>query len=58
MTVIKVPQIKGLTVHEILKEARKHIDIDTYMPKYQGGKHPDRDFVWNVGMHLRINEII
>ena len=45
MTVIKVPQIKGLTVHEILKEARKHIDIDTYMPKYQGGKHPDRDFV-------------
>ena len=43
-----VPQIKGLTVQEILKETRNHIDIDNYIPNLAKGKQPDREFVWNV----------
>ena len=51
--VIKVPQIKGLTVQDIIKEAKAHVDIDKFMPSLAKGKQPDRDFVCNVGMHKR-----
>ena len=47
--VAHVPQIEGLTVMEILKEAKKHVDIELYLPNLSKGKQPDRNFVWNVG---------
>ena len=48
---ITVPQIKGLMIQDILKEAKAHVDIDKYMPNLAKGKQPDRDFVCNVGTH-------
>ena len=44
-----VPQIKGLRVADILAEARKHVNIDDYMPDMKDDKLPNRDFVVNVG---------
>ena len=46
-----VPQFKGLTVQEILKEARNHIDFDNYILDLAKGKQPDREFLWNVGTY-------
>ena len=44
-----VPQIKGLTVSDILAEARRFVKIDEYMPNLGKGKQPDRNFVCNIG---------
>ena len=44
-----VPQMKGLRVTQILEEARKHVNIDSYMPDLNDDKLPNRDFVVNVG---------
>ena len=49
-----VPQIKGLRVTEILAEARKHVEIDNYMPDMKDDKLPNREFVINVSK----NEIV
>ena len=38
-------QINGLAIPEILIEARKHVEIDLYMPNLSKGKLPDRSFV-------------
>ena len=40
-----VPHIKGLTVQEIIKEAKKHVEIKLYLTKIAKGKQPDRNFV-------------
>ena len=48
---ITVPQIKGLTIQDILKEAKAHVDIYKYIPNLAKRKQPDRDFVCNVGTH-------
>ena len=47
--VAHIPQINGMTIPEILIKARKHVEIDLYMPNLSKGKLPDRSFVWNVG---------
>ena len=44
-----VPQIKGLRVAELLEEAKKHVNIDDYLPDMKDEKLPNRDFVVNVG---------
>ena len=44
-----VPQIKGLRVADILAEARKHVNIDDYMPDMKDDKLPNGDCVVNVG---------
>ena len=49
LVVVHVPQIKGLTVKDILAEARKFVKIDDYMPNLGNGKQPDRDFTCNIG---------
>ena len=43
--VAQILKIKGLTISEILIEARKHVEIDLYMPNLSKGKLPDRSFV-------------
>ena len=48
----QVSKIKGLKVNQILEEARKHINIDEYMPDLHDGKLPYRDYVINVGKEL------
>ena len=40
-----VPQIKDLRVAYILAEARKHVNIDDYMPNMKDYKLKNRDFV-------------
>ena len=44
--------IKGLTVQGIIKEAKKLIDIELYLPNLSKEKKPDRNFLWNVGKWL------
>ena len=44
-----VPQVKGLRVHQILNEARKHWRIDDYLPEMKDDKLPNREFVVNIG---------
>ena len=53
--VVHIPQIKGLKIYKILVEARKNADIDSYMPSLAKGKQPDREFVCNVGMLIKLN---
>ena len=52
-----VPQIPGLKVNQILQEARKHADIDDYIPDLKDGKLPSRDYVVNVGMNEPMSNI-
>ena len=49
MKITQTPKIEGLKVNQILDEARKHIEIDDYMPDLSNGKLPCRDYVINVG---------
>ena len=48
-----VPQVKGLRVTQILEEARRHVDIDSYMPDLNYDILPNRDFVINDGKTSR-----
>ena len=48
-----VPQIKGLTVQEIIKEAKKNVEIQLYLPNLVKGRQPDRNFVGNIGKWLK-----
>ena len=43
-----VPQIPGLKVNQILEEARKHSEIDEYIPNLKNGKLPNKDDIVNV----------
>ena len=47
-----VPQIKRLRVNQILEEARKHVDVDQYMPDLKDDKLPNREYVINVSKTL------
>ena len=47
-----VPQIKGLRVYQISEEARKHTDIDLFMPDLNGNKLPNRDYAIKVGKRV------
>ena len=49
-----VQQIKGLRVADILSEARKHVNINDYMPDMKDSKLPNRDFVVNVGKRVEL----
>ena len=53
VTVIKVPQYKGLTVRNILRFADSKFHVTNYLPDYTYAKEPNREWVWNV-----INTII
>ena len=48
LLVAHIPRIKGLTIPEILIEAKKHVEINLYIPNLSKGKLPDRSIVWNV----------
>ena len=50
-----VPQIKPLTIEEIIKFAASHFDIDNYLPKYIKWRMPDRNWVWNLGKIYLLN---
>ena len=47
-----VPQIKGRTVQEIIKEAKKHFDVQHFLSSLAKGKQIDRKFEWNIGIFL------
>ena len=47
---IKVPQILGLRLPDIIDFAEKHIDIHSFMPEYKTFRYPSRQWVCNVGM--------
>ena len=44
-----VPHIEGLRIPEILDFARKHCEIDRYMPDFEPDKYPSRKWICNVG---------
>ena len=46
--VVKVPQIKGLEVANILSFASMHTDVHKYLPEYEYKKEPSRDWIWNL----------
>ena len=48
VTVIKVPQFKGLFVREILKFAATKINIKRYVPDYQYSKEPNMEWLSNL----------
>ena len=48
ISVIKVPQYKGLHVKDILKFASSKVDIKMYIPDYAYQKEPNREWLWNV----------
>ena len=43
-----VPQVKGLTVPEILEFAKSKWDIFDYLPEHSDCRLPNRVFLWNV----------
>ena len=47
--IIEVPHIEGLRIPEILTFARRHWNIDSYLPEYECEKYPSRKWIWNVG---------
>ena len=47
---IKVPQIPGLRLPDIIDFAEKHIDIHSFLPEYRTFRYPSRQWVWNIGM--------
>ena len=51
VVIAHVPHIKGLRVHQLLYEARKHWDIDEYMPDLADDKLPSREYVINVSKY-------
>ena len=46
-----ISHIDGLRVHQILEEARKHWQIDEFMPELNDDKLSNREFVINIGKH-------
>ena len=48
ITVIKVPQYKGLRVKDIIKFASTQLDIFKFLPKYSYNKEPNREWLWNI----------
>ena len=48
VSVIKLPQIKSLSIKEILVFAKEHTNIEDYLPKYKCNKLPNRDWLINV----------
>ena len=44
-----MPQIKQLTIEEIIKFAASHFDLDNYLPKYKKWRMPDISLAWNLG---------
>ena len=53
--VIKVPQIEGLTIKEILEFARSKINIKEYLPEYDYEREHNREWLWNV-IHSLLGE--
>ena len=61
VTVIKVPQYKGLRVIDIIQFASSQLDINKFLPKYSYQKEPNREWLWNVVNSLmteKFNEFI
>ena len=56
VTVIKVPQYKGLRVNDIIKFASSNLDITKFLPKYSYQKEPNREWLWNVVNSLMTEE--
>ena len=48
VNVIKLPQLKSLSIKEILVFAKKNTDIENYLPIYKYNKLPNREWLWNV----------
>ena len=49
--IIEVPHIEGLRIPDLLAFARKHWDIDLYLPNYDWEKYPSRAWICNIGMN-------
>ena len=45
---VKIPNIKGLGIKEILEFGREHWQIDQYLPIYKYYKFPRRYWIWSV----------
>ena len=48
VTVIKVPQYKGLRGKDIIQFASTQLDITKFPPKYCYQKEPNREWLWNL----------
>ena len=46
--VIQVPQYDGLRVKDLVKFAESETDIDSYLPKYEYNKEPNRLWLYNL----------
>ena len=46
--VYTVPQLKGLTIADLLQFARNHVQIEDYIPSYVYSKNPNRDWICNI----------
>ena len=47
---IKVPQIPGLRLPDMIDFAEKHIDIHSFLLEYRTFRYSSRQWVWNIGM--------
>ena len=48
ISVIKVPQYKGLRVEDIIKFASRSVNTKPYLPEYDYTKVPNREWIWNI----------
>ena len=55
--VIKVPQIEGLTIKEILEFAGSKINIQEYLPEYDYECEHNKEWLWNM-IHSLLGESI
>ena len=45
---MKVPHIKSLSIQDILSFAKEYTDLESYLPNYNYGKFPNRDWLCNA----------
>ena len=48
VNVIKLPQLKSLSIKDILVFTKKNTDIENYLPIYKYYKLPNIEWLWNV----------
>ena len=48
VSIVKVPQIKNLSIKAILIWAKENTSIESYLPSYDYEKYPNRDWLWNI----------
>ena len=49
--VIRVPNLKNLTMKQIMEFAERNSDVKSCLPEYEYDKNPNREWYWNIGKH-------